>query len=533
MTTLIVVILAVLVIALVVAFLQRFYRKASREVALIRTGAGGQRVVMDGGCLVLPFLHRVEQINMRAMRLDMKRSGDTSLMTEDRLRMDVEMEFALRVEPTPEGIAIAAQSIGARSLNADDVHDLFGGRFVAAAQAILATRTMDGVHENRGNFVRDVTAHLSETLAENGLKLDAVSLVRLDQASFAALDENNAFNAVGMRRLAEMVSVARKKRAEVEADADVAVRQTHLNALKERLTIEREEEEAQLAQALTVEKVRSENQAQIEQARQIAEQASEQARINREREVKVAAIERDRELREAEVRALLAADSAKIDSQIALAQRRAAEIAADAETELKRQSIVEAKEAVALMQERLAADRDTEIAKIHAKRDTEVSGERTRSDVQTLLEMAEAEATAEERRAKARLKAHQAEAEGKAALIEAENITSENVMRMKVDLSKIDMLPDLAKRLVKPVEKIDSIRINQVSGLGQNGGGYSPGVDGSSSPVNGAVDGVLNLALQLPAMQKLGQSIGLNLDLGEESNALPALQNPTEKKASD
>ena len=65
--------------------------------------------------------------------------------------------------------------------------------------------------------------------------------------------------------------------------------------------------------------------------------------------------------------------------------------------------------------------------------------------------------------------------------------------------------------MMKPVEKIDSIRINQVSGLNTGSGGGNVPV----GPVNGAVDGVLNMALQLPAMQKLGQSIGVNLDLGD------------------
>jgi uncharacterized membrane protein YqiK len=36
---------------LVILFLNRNYRKATREISLVRTGAGGQRVVLDGGCI--------------------------------------------------------------------------------------------------------------------------------------------------------------------------------------------------------------------------------------------------------------------------------------------------------------------------------------------------------------------------------------------------------------------------------------------------------------------------------------------------
>ncbi len=512
-------IVLVVVLAVTIAFLQRFYRKATREKALIRTGAGGQKVVMDGGALVLPFLHRADQIDMRTMRLEILRTGEKSMMSEDRLRLDLEMEFYLRVQPTPDGVATAAQAIGSRALNPENLKNLFGGRFIDAMQAVVATQTMDDLHENRGVFVTKVAETLKENLAQNGLYLESASLVRLDQAPFSALDDNNAFNAVGMRRLAEVISANKKKRAEIEADADVAVRHTQLDSLKRKLELDREQQQAEIAQTLTIEKLKAESAAETESTRQQAEETSARARIERERGVKVAEIERDRSLRENEVTALLAAETAKLDSQIALARKRAEEISAQAETEAKRGEIIEAQEKVQLEKDRLAAERERATAMIRAKQESEVSGEQTRSANSTLQESAAAEASATERRAEATLKLMQAEAEGKAAMIEAENIASSELLRIKLDTHKIDKLPEIAERMAKPLEKIDSIRINQVSGLGQMGGGDGRGSSGA--PMSGAVDGILNLALQLPAMQKLGESIGVNLDLGNrESDAL-------------
>ena len=123
MVTFVTIVIVLVALAILIAFMQRFYRKATRETALIRTGFGGQKVVMDGGCISLPFLHRVEEINMRAMPLEVARTGNKSLMTEDRLRLDVEMEFNLRVLPTPQGVATAAQAIGSRSLRVDGLHE--------------------------------------------------------------------------------------------------------------------------------------------------------------------------------------------------------------------------------------------------------------------------------------------------------------------------------------------------------------------------------------------------------------------------
>jgi hypothetical protein len=44
--------------------------------------------------------------------------------------------------------------------------------------------------------------------------------------------------------------------------------------------------------------------------------------------------------------------------------------------------------------------------------------------------------------------------------------------------------------------------------------------------VDQAVDGVLNLALQLPTLQKLGKSIGLSLDLDDDE--APPRKGPNE-----
>jgi uncharacterized membrane protein YqiK len=105
---------AVVVIAIAVMFLNRFYRKSTRDIALVRTGFGGQRILISGGCLALPFLHKVEDINMRTLRIEVRRAGDKSVITEDRMRVDVELEFYVRVIPTPDGIATAAQATRCR-----------------------------------------------------------------------------------------------------------------------------------------------------------------------------------------------------------------------------------------------------------------------------------------------------------------------------------------------------------------------------------------------------------------------------------
>src|SRR5579859_2441447 len=162
-------IVAIVVIAVAVAFLNRFYRKSTRDVALVRTGFGGQRIVLSGGCLALPFLHKVEEINMRTNRVEVRRTGDKSLITVDRIRVDVELEFYVRVQPTVEGVATAAQAIGSRALNPDGIRNLLEGRFVDALQSVAAAESMDSLHEKRGEFVKHVGELVHGNLIQNGI----------------------------------------------------------------------------------------------------------------------------------------------------------------------------------------------------------------------------------------------------------------------------------------------------------------------------------------------------------------------------
>ena len=47
----------------------RLYKRSSKEVSFVRTGFGGQKVIMNGGAIVLPVLHEVIPVNMNTLCL--------------------------------------------------------------------------------------------------------------------------------------------------------------------------------------------------------------------------------------------------------------------------------------------------------------------------------------------------------------------------------------------------------------------------------------------------------------------------------
>src|SRR5215467_2781553 len=106
--------IALLAIGMVFA---RLYKRSTKEMAFVRTGLGGQKVIMDGGAIVLPVFHERVLVNMNTLKLEVARRGKDSLITKDRMRVDVTAAFFVRVKQNEEAVSTAAQTLGARTLN--------------------------------------------------------------------------------------------------------------------------------------------------------------------------------------------------------------------------------------------------------------------------------------------------------------------------------------------------------------------------------------------------------------------------------
>ena len=69
------------------------YQRATKEIAFVRTGQGGQKVVVNGGAFVIPVLHDTIRVNMSTVRIEISRTQKNSIITRDRMRVDVTSEF--------------------------------------------------------------------------------------------------------------------------------------------------------------------------------------------------------------------------------------------------------------------------------------------------------------------------------------------------------------------------------------------------------------------------------------------------------
>ena len=128
------IVLALLVAGFAVA---RMYKRSTREVSLVKTGTGRRKVIIDGSTLVIPVLHEVTRINMRTTRLEVRRDGNSALITKDRMRVDFGVEFYVTVMATEEGIARAAQTMGVRTFDEKAWREMVDGLRVVAAKIDL------------------------------------------------------------------------------------------------------------------------------------------------------------------------------------------------------------------------------------------------------------------------------------------------------------------------------------------------------------------------------------------------------------
>lgn len=505
---------AVLVLAVVAViaiwFLHRFYVKANRETALVRTGLRGQRVVMDGGCLALPILHQVQKVSMRAMAFRVARDGEHSLLTGDRLRADVEMEFELRVAPTPEGVATAAQALGQRiARGGDAVEELLWGQLVNAMQDAAASRTLDEMHRDRAGYTGDVAGAVRGYIENLGLTLISAALVRVDQGSLAHLDENNAFNSEGIRKLASLVAENRKERVRIETESEIAVRESRLAQAQRRLDLERAEREAEIAQREHLARLEAQAEALSAETRAEAARKAETATLEKERDVSAAKIEHDQALRRKEMAAILALEENKIDNAMRLAAKRVEEAETKAAEEASRAKVLLAAEAVQTDKENAVAERERTLALMRVEKEIAVEEARTRGEAATLVAKASAQARAVETAAAAEKTRMEAEAQGRSARIAAENEQSDAIIAMRIEERRLDRMPEIMSQMMKPVEKIDSIRIHQIGGAGIGSGASRDGFDGA---FGAAMDQILGMAVRLPAMKQMGEEIGLDFD---------------------
>lgn len=498
----------------------RLYKRASKEVAFVRTGLGGQKVVKDGGALVLPVFQELIRVGMNTLRLEVRRANESALITKDRMRVDVTAEFYLRVRPDEEAIAAAAQTLGQRTLEPGLLKELVEGKFVDALRAVAALMAMEELHEQRVEFVKRVQQAVSEDLSKNGLELESVSLTGLNQTDMAYFNPNNAFDAEGLTRLTEEIQARKKIRNDIERDTAVEIERKNLETQMQSLNIKRDEEYAKLAQQQEIEIRKAATEAQIQSEQAVRKREAERARIEAARDVKLAQIEAERESKEKDIAREKAVQIAGQDKAIAISAKSEEESLAAARADVQRAEAARAEENVITVRKIAEADRAKQVVLVAAREEAEKQAIRVtvaaEAEKQAATDRAEAlriaaqgEADAVRLKADADERRYTVEAEGQRQINEARNALSPDQVRLELQLELIRKLPGIIEQQVKPMQAIDALKIIDVRGLG-GGGGSAGGGAGSGNLADDLVAAALKYRAQAPILDQLMAELGLD-----------------------
>ena len=539
-----VLIFLILFLILLVLF-SKFYQRSSKDVAFVRTGMGGEKIVLTSGAMAIPIIHQVTPVNMNTLRLNVERSNEKGLITLDKMRIDIQSAFYVRVKGDKDGVALAAQTLGARTLNPQSIQELLEGKFVDAIRSVAASMSLEEIHSEGREFTDRVAKLVDDVVTKNGLELESVSLSSMDQTDKQYLDPSNTFDAVGLIKVTRETEESRRTRNEIEKNADLKIAQTNLDVEKKNLNIKLESEYARLQTDLDVTTKQTEQTAKItiikaikqkeaseveiaqkeetEKNQLASEKTIKQERTLTEKAIRNAEIEKAKVLEKTEIDRSKEIKIAEKNKEIDLLKKEQEVVQARDETSKIEVQAVEAEEEVSRRREVAIAEKEKAVSLIRALRTAEekavaITGSAD-SEKLAAADLAEARKITSDAEANAIREELTARAEGQQRINESANILSDEQISMQVKLKIVDQLPDIISESVKPMQNIKDIKIIDVNGLAIDGSKRIDTAKSEGSVTNGdvqerdlvdrAVTGALRYRAQAPVLDSLLKEVGL------------------------
>jgi uncharacterized membrane protein YqiK len=442
--------IVLMILSAILLIVTTLYVKTKPDEAILKTGMGGPRVVIDGGAIIIPVLHETTRVPLHTMKIEVARKGGESLLTKDKLRADVVAAFFIHVQKDEDSIKAAAKSLGNWSGEEERVTNLVNDKIVAALRQVAATKTLAELNEDRKGFQEAVQTIMQPELASNGLKLESVNVSHLDQAPLEAMRADSVFDAEGRLTIATQVNQRNVERNAIERKAQQDIKKQDVDTA--RLVQAQELEQAKIIAETEANKAIAKAEAEAKAKAAAAERAREAdvTKTKADQAVKVAMVEQTQAVAVAEQQKLQAEAVAEVakDKALELAQRE--KMIAVAEAEKRRAEAqtaqltaergrAEADQAVLTVAKVAEANRDKE-ASIIAK---QAEAERLRleqnvsTDVAAYKVTREAEAAQEAASKQAEAKIALAEAEKQAKVLTAEGETAHQMVPVLVNEKQV------------------------------------------------------------------------------------------------
>jgi flotillin len=469
------------VIGTALLVIQKLYVKTKASEAFVRTGMGGLKVVMDGGSIVIPFMHQVVHISLKTLKIEVKREAKEAMLTKDNLRADFRAEFFVKVPADATNIQAAARSFGDGMQRAEDVKALIEDKLVSALRTAAVKLTLNELNSNREQFMTAVVKELEEDLKKNGLVLESATISKLDQTSPEHLSPDNVFDAQGRRVIAEITEAQHTQTNELKRAGELARKKLDVETKKLLLDQERDQSNAEAEQQAVIARTKAEQDASVakskaEQDAEVAKTKAEQVQVAREKEietqrlVELADVRRQQEVEIAQQTrqqaVAVAAEAQKkavaiATQEVEVAERQRQQAVAKAETERAAAETEranaeaereKARQAITTVEQVAAAERDKQRTVITAQAEAEkaLTAQKGRADADAYAKTALAEADKAAAAASAEATRVQAQAQRDAAVAHAEGLKAEQMVPVDVKAREVEIERDRVETVLKP-----------------------------------------------------------------------------------
>jgi len=288
------VVAAVFVIIFGFVALSRFYRKVEQGEALVRNGVGGT-VVSFTGKFVIPIMHKVEFMDISVNRLEVSRMGKDGLICKDNMRADIQVNFFIRVNKTPDDVIAVATTIGCeRASDINSIRDLFDAKFSEALKTVGRQFDFVELYDSRESFRDEIIKIIGTDL--NGYVLEDAAIDYLEQTKVEDLNPENILDAEGIKKITDLTANQAKLTNQIERDKEKIIKQQDVEAREAILELERQQAEAEQKQSREVATVTSREQAEAKKVEHEQRLKSEQARIAAEEEINIAEENKNRQI---------------------------------------------------------------------------------------------------------------------------------------------------------------------------------------------------------------------------------------------
>lgn len=510
-----------IIVALLIVFMliSKNYIKVSPNRAAIISGRRrrladgstvGYRQVRGGATLVVPFLEKVEYLDLNVITVPL---ATTRAYTVQGVPVSVKAVANVKIKGDDESLRAAAERF--LGMQQNDFHGLIFQTLEGHLRAILGTLTVEEINNDRQSFAHKLTSEAAGDLEKMGIGLDALTIQEIS-------DEEGYLDALGKRRTAEVKRDAEIGQAEANRDSKIKASLALQEGEKVRLSTEaliaqsnRETEiqKARVQAEILSERAKANQAGPLAEAKAQQEVVAEETRVDRVRTQEQIAVQEQEVLRKEKELEATVVKQAEADRRAAVLRAQGAQEAQILEAEGRKQALIAQAEAEAKKLEREGQGRAFAL-----EAEGKAEAEKIRALGLAQAEQLQAKGLAEAKSIEAQGLAEAAAIKEKAAAWREFN----DAARLQTILEKLPSIIEASapvfQAVAEPLGKIDKIvMIDQ----GGNGDGQQSGINRFANTAPSLIFGLLQqlqaMGLTLPEVMdqlgikqdgKLGEKIG-------------------------